>query len=61
MSPEHHDDGPGGGGEGGFDGPKEERLAVDEQELFRRAHARRFARGENHGAETKRFARLRHG
>ena len=51
---EHDDDGPGGGGEGGGDGADDERLAVEFEELFGRAHARRSTRGEDDGAEAER-------
>ena len=53
---EHDDDRPRGRSERGFDGADEQRLAVDDEELFRRAHARRFPGSENHGAEPEVFA-----
>jgi len=54
VGTEDHHDRPGRRGEGGFDGTHDEWLAVHEEELLRRAHTRRGAGGEDHGAEAER-------
>ena len=55
MGAQHHDDGPRGRGEGGFDGAEHQRLAVDDEQLLWRAHPRGFPGRQDHGAETERI------
>ena len=53
MGPEDDHDGPSTGVEGGGGGADDERLPVEDQELFRRPHARGGSGCEDDGPEAK--------